>query len=413
MKNYLYILPLSVSLISWQGTVLAETLEQRVEKLEKQASANKKQNSAYKDLRISGQFQMDFNVFDGAWNAGNEGRSGSDLFPRRARIWVKDKANKYWDYGLLLNHTDKHSSTASNILVTYIRYKAENGVQVKFGKLKDNRSLATQIAGINQMSSERPMVANAFGVGFNWGAQGYKLFSNDSTRLSMGLYKDSKYGAGQDGNSRLQWAFSARGTWNQVNDDSLIHLGGSYSHRDLGGSKFSLRERAGIRNAPVRLADHTKRSGATEPNANEVGIMMAEAAFQKGSFRLMSEYGSMKIDAKSGQEDLEFDGAYVTASYFLNGVKRKYSRSAAKFTGPSNPVGAVEFFARYGYLDLVANDEGTKAEVSIIGANYFVNKDVRLGLNFSSGKVSGPGTKALVASKDTGNAIAGTFHYLF
>lgn len=412
MKNYLTVCFSLILLCAWQGTAMAETLEQRVERLEKQQERYEKRAAAA-GPKISGQFQLDFNVFDGAWNGGNNGHSGSDVFPRRARVWIKDKASKQWDYGLLLNHTDKHSSSASNILVTYIRYKAENGVQIKLGKLKDNRSLATQISGIHQVTSERPMVANAFSTGFNWGAQGYKVFNDNSTRLSMGLYKDSKYGAGQDANAGLQWAFSARGSWNQTFDDLLVHVGGSYSYRDLGGSKFSLRERAGIRNAPVRLADHTKRSGATEPNTNEVGITMAEVAFQQGSFRLMGEYGVMQVKAESGQKDLDFDGAYLTASYFLNGVKRKYNRKAAKFTAPDNPSGAIELFLHSGYLDLVDNNEGTKAEVNILGVNYFVSKDVRMGLSLYHGKVSGPGRTALVSNEDTGNAVAGTLYYLF
>ena len=395
-----------------------DTVEQRLEKLEKKLKTYQKQEQEKKKpnvskTRFAGLVQMDYNQYNGAYNANNEGATGSDVFVRRVHLRAFHKANDKLDYVLLLLADDD----STRFFVGFARYQPNNKTEFRIGKIKEDRSFSVQYIG-EELTAERPMVANAFATAFQWGIQGHRLFDH-GFRLSAGVFEDKKYAGdkdGRDANDKLELGYNTRGTWSYMTNDSVFHLGASYALRELGKEKIALTERAGIRNATNRLVQ-----APTLDAANDTTIIMGEIAYQKNAFRIEGEYGNMDVDAvDSSVNDLSFSGYYVTASYFLNGETHlNYNVKYAKFGRPTNENGIWEVYARYSVLDLIDHNEGTKAEVSMIGTNYYINQNINLQLQYYDAQVSGPDiTKSPFTSTTgqtyhDGNAIAARVSYRF
>ena len=356
---------------------------------------------------------MDHNHYDGAYNASADGASGSDVFVRRVHIRLFHKANDELDYVMLLLPND--SDTV--FLVGFARYQPNSTTEFRIGKIKEDRSLSVQYIG-EELTAERPMLANAFATAFQWGVQGHKLLGN-GFRISGGIFEDKKYAGNKDGrdaDNKLLLGYNVRGTWSHTQGDSFTHLGLSYGLRDLGKDSFSLSERAGIRQATNRLA-----VAPTLTSADDVAIVMAEAAYQNGPFRVEAEYGAMDVDSlDSNIGDLSMNGYYVHASYFLDGkTSRAYNSKYAKIGRPSNEDNVWEVYGRYSVLDLADNGAGTKAEVGMIGTTYYFNKHMYVQLQYYDAEVSGPGTSAAPFTNANGeqfhdgNAIATRVSYRF
>lgn len=416
VKKALSYTVLGVCCSSISAVMAEETIEQRLEKLEKQLAEHKdKKNGEHilNNIRFAGLVQMDYNQYDGVYNADNKGVTGSDVFVRRVHLRVFHKANDELDYVMLLLADDKNTS----FLVGFARYRPDSKTEFRIGKIKEDRSLSVQYIG-EELTAERPMVVNAFATAFQWGVQGHRLFDN-GIRLSAGIFEDKKYAGNKDGldsNSKLLLGYNTRATWSFENNDTVFHAGASYALRDIGKDSFSLTERGDIREANNRLA-----IAPTLDSADNATIVMGELAFQKNAFRMEAEYGAMNVDSLvSGVNDLSFNGYYISAHYFLDGNTRlAYNKKYAKFGRPTNEHNVWEVYARYSVLDLRDNNAGTKAEVSMLGATYYINNHIHLQLQYYDAEVSGigiaeqPFTQADGQQYNNGNAIAARVSYRF
>lgn len=391
-----------------------ETIEQRLEKLEQALEKhNSKENGQHilNNIRFAGLVQMDFNQYDGAYNASKNGRTGSDVFVRRVHLRLFHKASDELDYVMLLLADDD----TTKFLVGFARYQPNKTTELRIGKIKEDRSFSVQYIG-EELTGERPMVANAFATAFQWGVQGHKLLGQ-GIRVSAGVFEDKKYAGNKDGrddNNKLLLGYNIRGTWGYESNDLLMHLGASYALRDLGKESFALSEQAGIRRATNKLA-----VSPTISSAEDVSIILTELAIQKGAFRIEGEYGVMDVDALS-TTDHSFNGYYLSANYFIDGKTHlAYNHKYAKFGRPSNENGVWEVYGRYSVLDLVDNNAGSKAEVSMLGATYYLNTSLHFQLQYYQTDVSGPYTKQSFFSGDDGknyhdgNAIAARVSYRF
>lgn len=391
-------------------------LEKRVEMLEKKLEVHTdKKNGLHilNNLRFAGLVQMDANIYDGAFNASAEGRTGTDVFVRRVHIRMFHKLNNYWDYVLLLLAGDD----TTRFLVGFGRYQPDSKTEFRLGKIKEDRSFSVQYIG-EELTGERPMVVNAFATAFQWGAQAHRLF-DPGFRISAGVFKDRKFGSerdGQDENNALLLGYNTRLTWSHINDDMLLHLGGSYGLREISGDRFIISTPADVFVARPNLDISPELE-----SADKADIYMTEVVAQKGALRFESEYGFMNVDSLSvTQEDLSLSGYYLGLHYFLDGkTQQSYNRKYAKFGRPTNENNVWEVYTRLSVLDLVDNNEGTKAEVAMIGATYFLNPHIHFQLQFYDAEVSGPGVNlAPFAQSDgsilsDGRAVTARFSYRF
>jgi len=115
--------------------------------------------------------------------------------------------------------------------------------------------------------------------------------------------------------------------------------------------------------------------------SDQVDLLSLEAAWINGPISLQGEYITANADRTDGSEDVDLDGYYVQAIYFLNGEHRNYKTSEAAFSRVKpkenfsyGGLGAWEIAARYSELDL--NDQDiTGGELRNItgGLNWYLN----------------------------------------
>lgn len=91
--------------------------------------------------------------------------------------------------------------------------------------------------------------------------------------------------------------------------------------------------------------------------------------------------------------DIEMDGFYVQAAYTLTGETRGYKSSFGSFTGikPKGTGGAWEVVARYedAEVDLPGRSLTADLERMVLGVNWYVNRNVKLMLNYIDSEVDG------------------------
>ncbi|WP_057180519.1 porin [Colwellia sp. MT2012] len=364
-----------------------------------------------KSFEMGGRFQLDYNIFDGAYNAGNEGKTGSDLFPRRVRTYVQGQVDN-WDYKLLLDF----SEDKGEITLARLRYKGfENGPTIKLGKIREDISLEALTSSKHITAISRPMLANVMSPYFKYGASAYQYFKSTGLRYAVGAYKGGSFGTnGQDENGDLNLSLTGRFTWSPIhNKGETLHFGVWGSQRDMGGDKLSAKfARGEVRNTNVRLVNYAAGGDTfAVDNMTQFGL---EFAGVYGPLSIQAEYAVRDVDAVESINDSSYDGYYVTASYFLTGEHRVYKKRGV-FNSPT-PIadsGAWEVFARISQFDATSNNQGTETEVLTLGTTYYLNKKIKFMVNYLLSDISGPGAADLVGEITDGKALTARVQYLF
>jgi phosphate-selective porin OprO/OprP len=112
-----------------------------------------------------------------------------------------------------------------------------------------------------------------------------------------------------------------------------------------------------------------------------------EASIVAGPFSMQAEYFDMNLERMNGFDDVDFDGGYIQAAYALTGESRKYKVRKGVFGSysPKGKNGAWEIAVRYDAVDLDDDTiQGDEQDVTTLGLNWYVNKNVRVMLNYAN-----------------------------
>jgi phosphate-selective porin OprO/OprP len=153
-------------------------------------------------------------------------------------------------------------------------------------------------------------------------------------------------------------------------------------------------------------------------NVADAQVYSGEVAAGYGPLFFQGEYFWYNVDRNLGLPSTRFQGWYAEGSWTITGEGRKYNPSAGAYAGiiPDRPFslakgdpGAWEIAARYSHVNLndlftvgvpVATTNGVAGGVQniwTIGVNWYVNRNVRIMVNYLHGTVD----------KFAGAAIAG------
>lgn len=203
-------------------------------------------------------------------------------------------------------------------------------------------------------------------------------------------------------------SFGARGYWFPLSEDGrTVHLGLAYStDREDGGSATTstVFQYGGRRGPSLGLGNAGASLGS---GLGTQSTIHGEIAGSYGSFTAQAEYAMVTLenqfDVTGGAQDQDADvtAYYVQGSYFLTGEKKVYKKDRGAFGSPkpNNSWGAVEAVVRYEASENdetasgqpsgcalvgVANPNFQKCEASqiTVGANWYVNPNVRFMLNY-------------------------------
>ncbi len=294
--------------------------------------------------------------------------SGTEF--RRLRLFAKGQLHKDWGYKVQLDFSDNKIA----IKDAYLQYKP---LHLTVGNFKQPISLEelTSSKYITFMERSLPTVfslSHRMGVGIKRGGKNW----SGAASIYGGNAKDAE--TGQEG-----YGFAGRFTFAPLAEKTkAVHFGVALSREEPldDADTIRFRQRPEFHAASTRLVDT-----GTISNIDNIQRYGLEAAAVMGPFSLQAEYLKARVSRDSGFDDVDFDGSYVTASYFLTGESRPYKAKKGTFgrVKPKSKSGAWEVAARYSTIDL--NDgtvKGGEEDNWTLGLNWYVNPQVRIMANY-------------------------------
>ena len=185
---------------------------------------------------------------------------------------------------------------------------------------------------------------------------------------SLGLFTDEP-----DGGSTH--AITARLTRAPIRSESqTLHLGAAASYRDLGDSRFQIKDEG-----EVFSADNVIRSPRFE--AGDAWLAGLEAAWLYHRLTLVAEAMAQSVRRTDGSR-WQFGGAYLQAGVFLTDDRRYYRRGEFDRIEPRHRAGALELVARHSAVDLRERNLGAEASVTLLGLAWYLGELFQLRLNY-------------------------------
>jgi phosphate-selective porin OprO/OprP len=156
-------------------------------------------------------------------------------------------------------------------------------------------------------------------------------------------------------------------------------------------------------------------STGTILNVSKAQVYSGELAAGYGPLFFQGEYFDFNINRAFGMPTLHFNGGYAQGSWTMTGEARAYNPSTGAYATivPMRPFslagggwGAWEVAARYSTTELddrlgsVPGIAGGKQNITTVGLNWYVNRNIRLMFNYLHGTI-GKQVSPVVA-KDAG-----------
>jgi phosphate-selective porin OprO/OprP len=274
----------------------------------------------------------------------------------------------------------------------------------RIGQFKEPFSIGRQNSGFVLGFLEFPAPVQTFAPGRNWGLM--FRHSELEQRLHWAVSATTGGKTTDDNQNTANVTFTGHVTGLPVYRDDgrrLVHLGVSASVRSPSGNQVQYRARPEARFAPFFV-------DTGEIPTSEVTLAGGEIATVQGPFWAQAEWVRSFVNADDFG-DLEFDGIYVEAGWFLTGETREYRtqdghfgrvtpnrlfRGSNPFTGKGDS-GAMEISGRYSKVDL--NDGsiagGEMSNVSV-GLTWYLTASSRLTLDYVRSDVRDVGAANLV-----------------
>jgi len=322
-------------------------------------------------LRFGGRLMLDAFIAESDITGGTD-TSGAGAEIRRARFFASGKVMGDWKYKLQIDFAGNAVSIKTATISTKIA-----GLNTVFGNDKEPQGLEELTSSKYITFMERSMVNEAFAPGRNLGVSVGTGGDNYSVR--GGVYTNG-IDNGSDA-ATTDWSATGRVTFAPLAEKTeVIHLGVSGSYRgfdDNSGPRIRLRN------------FHNGTRFVSTGNIAAEGQMTfgAEAAAVFGPFSAQGEYYTSTLEGNgAGSADIDYDGWYVMASYFITGESRAYKANKGEF-GRVKSEGAIEVAARYEMVDLEDTGFGTDASETTaltLGVNYYFNPYVRAMLNYGT-----------------------------
>ena len=290
---------------------------------------------------------------------------------RRTRLSADVTVYKDWHIKTQYDFAEN----AVNFADVYVRYTGFDGVRITAGQFKMPFGLEELTSSNNMTFMERSTnavfaAARQIGVSADW-------------RRPMFTASAAVYGrnVGESTNGDDPLAIGGRVTFSPINEKGRVfHIGGAaaYEWVDDAGT-LRIRQRPESRVDGARFVDTGAISDVTAQL--KYGI---EIAGVLGPFSLQGEYMGSSVRRDTGLPSADFNGYYLMGSWFLTGESRRYSGGTFSSVSPNNSMGAIELAARYSTLDLndTAVVSGGKMENITLGANWYINRNVRMMFNY-------------------------------
>lgn len=266
---------------------------------------------------------------------------------------------------------------------------------------------------------ERPLVIEAFNQDARrLGIAAYGVSDEETWNWRYGIYEleniasDSGY-AGDAGQYSINGRMAGTPWYDETSGGrGYLHLGianmwakpdGDAAATASNRNEARFRTRPEARTGSIRWLDTGAIAGADW--FNTLGF---EAMLNVGSFSVVSEYQVTKVGRGSQGPDLNFDGAYVQAGYFLTGEYQPINRRTGTIArvkplenffwvntcddDTASGWGAWQIAARYSYLNLTDGDiRGGDERNWTLGVVWWWNSHARMQFNYVHAEIDDRG----------------------
>lgn len=354
---------------------------------------------------------------------------GDGVSVRRARFAVKAQVAKNWYGEIDMDMADGIFELKDAV----IRYDGIKNLQIQMGNFKEFVLTQRNTSSRNLSLIERPFIASALtpsrGLGINfkyttpliWASAGYffqEVKSSEEAALVQDNNKDEGISTGNSTNLKLairplhesqysglvvSSAYSYRTPKASSGLDAIEDEEYEYGFRYSSRATTSINRKKYLDTNCIPAIDEQiynfELSGWHRGFRYEFayqGVIVdpdADRIAEINNFIADEEYDGDHAAALEDSNDYlgydastkHFSGWYVQASYMLFGGQQRYDAGGNKMTRPTRGQdwGDLEIAARYDVLDL--NDGGVwggSAKAYTIGLNYYVNRQVKLMLNY-------------------------------
>ncbi len=315
-------------------------------------------------------------MVDSAWYGDDKSKLGDGTELRRARILVKGTLLTDWDYKVEVDFSGNDVSLKD----VYIAYAGFDPAVFTLGNFKIPFSLEGQTSSKYITFMERAL-SFAFVPGRKIGIGGWT--HGDNWSAGAGLFGDA-VGGDVDSEGNEAWHAGGRVTYAPLSGKTRsLHLGFGAVYGDPNNDTLGFLERPESHVTDVRFV-----TTGTIMGARAFYIVRPEVAAVLGPFAFQGEYTHTGV-TRDRFDDVDFDGWYAEASYFLTGESRPFNPKRGNF-GRLRPkaslgdggLGAWQIAARYSTIDLTDEDILGGEEINVtLGLNWYLNPYVRLMLN--------------------------------
>ena len=353
------------------------------------------------NIEYGGSVFYDVDSFDGVYNAEEteidvERDRISEL--RRAQLYLKLDLADNWSTKLQLGYSEKSSET--KVKDAYVRYKGWGFADITIGQDKEPFSLGLMTSLKNSNAIERNIASQAFRLGRNLGIN--LASANKDYSWTLGLYEVGEYGSDttQGGGGKL--AVTGRFSLTPINDNGqVLHLGTSFSVRDLDGAEFEVESNAEVHGS-VDVLD------TRNFEADSLNQYVLESAWINDRLALVGEAYHQDVKGTLDSDSATYTGYYVEGSYFLTNDSLRYKKGRFAAVKPNADSGAWQLVLRHSYLDAEDNLDGMEVTNSMLGVNYY-RKAIKLMVNVTRTELAGYDVEEF----DRGDAVSFRAQYRF
>ena len=285
---------------------------------------------------------------------------------RNAKLELELALGERWEAELDGSYKIEGDKKELDLGDAYLLYDGESRFEAQIGRFKEPFGLERLASYTSLNTSERSLVTSAFAPGRSIGVMAGQYRKRGT--WSLGLFTDEP-----DGGSTH--AITARLTRAPIRSESqTLHLGAAASYRDLGDSRFQIKDEG-----EVFSADNVIRSPRFE--AGDAWLAGLEAAWLYHRLTLVAEAMAQSVRRTDGSR-WQFGGAYLQAGVFLTDDRRYYRRGEFDRIEPRHRAGALELVARHSAVDLRERNLGAEASVTLLGLAWYLGELFQLRLNY-------------------------------
>ena len=322
------------------------------------------------ELTLGGRLHLDAVKYD------FEGDDDTDADFRRARVELSGKLGD-----LVRFRVDREFGLNPGWRNVWVAVRPTDDIEVRGGNFIVPFSLEELQSSNRSQLMERSLVT-ALAPGFSLG--GSLQYARRNWTATVGYFGDALDNEDGRGEERGK-GFAGRVTAAPIlGKKQFLHFAAAIERRELdGGDALSFNAKPGSALAPTLISSGVIIDGDRMTNLG------AEAAYSTGPLLLQGQYVRSKID-RPLLGDLDFDAWYAQASFVVTGESYDYARRSGTVEGVDlrRKKSAVEVAARYSRLDMddSALDRG-RAQTITLGANWYLNQNVRLMVNYAHSTV--------------------------